>query len=955
MGKAIHYCFRCSVLLREDDFAKGKAFRVGDTVACRTCAPPERVKAFREATARGARVLATSSSAMLRTLPDGSASSAPGSPPLLSRKRLILGLAGAAILGVLGLALVLGRSRGGPIPPSEPSPAPARPLGPQAGTPPGASPAAPSPSLTPAERALGEARRFAQTHSGDLPGQIREFNRIVWDFDGTPSAAEAKKEIVQIHARLRESLAPQLAALEGEIKGPIEREEFAGAVRILDEAKPRLDLPEWTQAITRRREEVTRQVRALYPEVESKALQAQSANAPAEVAALRKRVEKWGMEFYVKAFEDAVGPDRSPAPEGAGGLPREAVRTVEGKAYLVRWEAALAKATARDYASAALELARAKGDLKEEASLQEFAQDTEDLRQAGALLKECQDAALLRTVGNSLSVATQDGKKASGRILYRDADRVEILGHPRKPSTFAEWCRVTPGSLLGLCSPAKILPRPAAILCLMEGDLEGAQKVLGDKTDSVPAKYWSYAETAKSKLPAVDPAEKAAQETFYDAEREWRVMATRGPAVEKYKQLRTDYARTLLVTKLELRIAARSEAPKEYFFAPADYQCSGTLQMTKAGRLESRKDTDGAVVLENYAELEFYAFPGTLYRGWVLVGGCCQEVLEFYWQGTEMTDYKPKSTQKVPVEPGSNLGIPAKLPSVRGLKAKHDPKEPKRAARWEWVEIPLPKYASAGGKRVRLFTDQGGFSVGPAVVSATRPKPPSDSELKELEAHRAEEAPLAVVDPDLVGHWRLDEGEGTQALDSSGNGLHGAISSGAAWIEGRIGGALSFDGVATAVSVPDADLLRIPGDITIAFWVNKRTSGGDYQRLVGKGDERIRNYGVWTGGSEGNRILWQQYDSQAKVVLNVAGQRSLPIGTWAHVAAVVKGSRASLYMDGRPDGQAERTGTPGVSSAPLTLGFGVMHAYFAGALDDVRVYRRALTLQEIQALSSAGR
>jgi hypothetical protein len=954
MGKAIHYCFRCSVLLREDDFARGKAFRVGDSVACRTCAPPEMVKARREAAARGVRVLATSSSAMLRTVPDSSESAAPGSPSAKIRKRLILALAGVAVLGVAGLALYWAGGRGAPIPASEAQPALSHPKAPQAGTPAEPGPAAAPLPPTPAEQALVLARRFAQTHAGDLPGQIREFNRVVWDFDGTPSAAQAKKEIAQIHARVRETLAPQLASLEGEMKGPLEREEFAGVVRILDEAKARFDLAEWTQAIGRRREEVIRQVRTLYEGVQAKALQAQGANAPGEVAALRKRVERWGMEYHVKAFEEALGPDPAAGGEAAAGLPREAVRTVEGKAYLVRWEAAMAQATARDYASAIAELARSKPDLKEETSLQEFAKDTEDLRQAGALLKECLDAAALRTVGDSLSVTTQDGRKAWGRILYRDPDRVEILGHPRKPSTFVEWNQVTPGSLLALAPPAKVLPRPAAILCLLEGDAEAAHKVLEDKPDSVPAKYWSYAETARSKLPAGDPAEKAAQEAFYDAERQWRDMATRGPAVEKYKQLRADYARTSLVRKLEFRIAARSEAPKEYFYAPSDYQFSGTLRMTKTGRLESRKDTDGAAVLENYAELEFYAFPGTLYRGWVLVGGCCQEVLSFYWQGTEMTDYKPKSSQKVSVEPGSNLGIPARLPVVRGLKAKHDPKEPKRPARWEWVEIPLPKYASPGGKRVRLFTDQEGFSVGPALVSSTRPKPPSDAELKELEARRAEDAPSQTVDPDLVGHWRLDEGEGTQALDSSGNGFHGTVSSGGRWIEGKVGGALSFDGVGTVVTVPDDDRLRISGDITIAFWVNKRTPGGDYQRLVGKGDLQIRNYGVWTGGGERDRILWQQYDSAGKGVLNLAGQKSLTIGGWNHVAAVVEGNRASIYVDGLLDAQAERTAPAGVSSAPFTLGFPI-HGFFAGALDDVRVYRRALTSQEIQTLASLGR
>jgi hypothetical protein len=47
----------------------------------------------------------------------------------------------------------------------------------------------------------------------------------------------------------------------------------------------------------------------------------------------------------------------------------------------------------------------------------------------------------------------------------------------------------------------------------------------------------------------------------------------------------------------------------------------------------------------------------------------------------------------------------------------------------------------------------------------------------------------------LVGWWKFDEGSGTVAYDSSGNGNDGNLTNGPTWTTGKIGGALSFDGV----------------------------------------------------------------------------------------------------------------------------------------------------------------
>jgi hypothetical protein len=73
----------------------------------------------------------------------------------------------------------------------------------------------------------------------------------------------------------------------------------------------------------------------------------------------------------------------------------------------------------------------------------------------------------------------------------------------------------------------------------------------------------------------------------------------------------------------------------------------------------------------------------------------------------------------------------------------------------------------------------------------------------------------------LVGHWKLDEGAGTIAHDSSRNENHGTLD-GPIWrpSDGQIGGALEFDGNNDCVEVPDDPSFDITNEITVTAWIN---------------------------------------------------------------------------------------------------------------------------------------
>lgn len=200
----------------------------------------------------------------------------------------------------------------------------------------------------------------------------------------------------------------------------------------------------------------------------------------------------------------------------------------------------------------------------------------------------------------------------------------------------------------------------------------------------------------------------------------------------------------------------------------------------------------------------------------------------------------------------------------------------------------------------------------------------------------------------LVGYWRFDEGEGDVIFDSSGNEHHGGAKNGPQWVEGKFEMALRFDGVDDLVEIPHADQLVKLDQITIALWV-KLTGPPDQQGgqaihgLLGKG-----------GYSHGYRLAVRE--STKTVAFQLTGEQftleskgTLTAGHWHHIAATYDGSTMRLYIDGIVDSKRkERAGPIDSNTVPLVIG----RAQFASnaVLDEVRIYNRALSPAEVQAL-----
>ncbi len=914
------YCYKCSILLREKDFAKGKAVRVGGNVACSACAPPVETP---RPTPRPTR----STSVRIKTVED---------VPSGSRRWIAAGAGALLVFGAGALLLFL---PGNPPPAAGPTPAP----------PP--APVADPPKLSPREsaarEALEKARKAAREKPEELAAQARALEEVVWNWEGTAAASDARKALDLLKAQIREKAVAGLAALDAALAEPLAREDFGAVVDLLETSSRKADAPEWVAGISKRRGDVESKARTRLDEWVRKAVAHKGKGETGEVNLIDARVAGWKLPALLASFRGEV------EAAALGAAPAPAARNPEAQAYLAGWKSAAAKATARDFDGAVAELRKAAAGLQEEALKKEAARDIDDLRAAGDLLRSMVEAAAALPPGKSISVevrGSEGPRRVSGTLVRVNRDRAEIK--TGKGPEFAEWSEATTSWLARLAPGADT--RRLALLALLEGDVEGAKARLEGKLEALPELLWTYGAAAKPPGPSRE--EQAARELYYAAEREYAAMGTRGPAVEKYRTLKGELAATALV-RVELdRILRRSEAGKEYLFTPADARMAGTFKRSRDGPAVSLKDTDVQEAVENSFETEFYAMPGTSYRAWLLLGGCCREVLSFYLQGTEMT--ASERGKRVSIEPGENRAD--FLPStVLGLKKEHKDhaknKEPKTPAKWDWVPVTLPKYATPGAKKLRLMTNQQGFGVNGVLISSLRTGPPRPAELEELLKARAKDVPPAVGDPDLVVHWTFDEAGGA-AEDATGNGFAGAPQGGVKREPGKLGGAAAFDGVSGFVEAKDAPELRLAEDLTIAFWMRKDAEAEDWVRLVGKGTGEKRNYGVWESPAADKRILWQIYLEAGGPMISLQSNGTVEAGRWHHVACVRRGKVGQIFIDGRKDAEGACEGVPARMDAPLTAAFGAGagHTYFKGALDDVRLYRRALTPEEIATLFDAG-
>jgi len=217
----------------------------------------------------------------------------------------------------------------------------------------------------------------------------------------------------------------------------------------------------------------------------------------------------------------------------------------------------------------------------------------------------------------------------------------------------------------------------------------------------------------------------------------------------------------------------------------------------------------------------------------------------------------------------------------------------------------------------------------------------------------------------LVGYWSFDgtgnivHGQTVGLRDTSGRDNHGTAgntnAAGMAFAPGRVGNAVSFDGVDDFVNVTGGSTMTPHGhpQLTIMAWANKRTTSGGMiahqngpflfrmGNVMGNGTFQIHNaVNGWRGVSS-----------------NVVLQNNV----WHHLVMVYDGVLIYNYVDGRLDGTGSQTGglsainCVGIGRETSGGCVGVPGNHFNGLIDEVRIYNRALSAAEVRAIFNATR
>jgi hypothetical protein len=208
----------------------------------------------------------------------------------------------------------------------------------------------------------------------------------------------------------------------------------------------------------------------------------------------------------------------------------------------------------------------------------------------------------------------------------------------------------------------------------------------------------------------------------------------------------------------------------------------------------------------------------------------------------------------------------------------------------------------------------------------------------------------------MYGWWKLDEGKGDAALDSSGNGHHGALlgAHGApAWTRSERGVVLRFDGM-DAVVETSTFLAGLALPFSISLWVNPDGAQVMHADLLGNHGEPFKGLDIQQVGDRTNLYGFGYGDGRKWQGVEAA---QLEAGRWQHLAVVCDGDTAVLYLDGVEKARNPAKGplVPNPSQS-FKIGQGYHSGrYFHGLLSDVRIYREALSLAEVSQLAKQGK
>jgi hypothetical protein len=210
--------------------------------------------------------------------------------------------------------------------------------------------------------------------------------------------------------------------------------------------------------------------------------------------------------------------------------------------------------------------------------------------------------------------------------------------------------------------------------------------------------------------------------------------------------------------------------------------------------------------------------------------------------------------------------------------------------------------------------------------------------------------------PGLVLSLGFDEAGGATAIDSSPSGRNGTIT-GAVRVPGKVGSALSFNGISDWVTVIDGAAgtpLNLTTAMTLEAWVKPTTIDGWETVIMKERGVNALSYALY---AHDGAPLAGGFNAPAGYVRigtmdrAVRGVSRISTTDWTHLATTYDGITQRMYVNGVQVSSRAQTGSIVAGDQPLRIGGNASFAgeFFKGLIDEVKVYNRALTAAEIAA------
>ena len=205
--------------------------------------------------------------------------------------------------------------------------------------------------------------------------------------------------------------------------------------------------------------------------------------------------------------------------------------------------------------------------------------------------------------------------------------------------------------------------------------------------------------------------------------------------------------------------------------------------------------------------------------------------------------------------------------------------------------------------------------------------------------------------PGLVAHWKFDEKSGLLAFDSGVNSNLGTLvgfeDDDLHWVDGKMTGAISFNG-SNYIEVPHdpsigADLIN---GFSVSAWFNSNVelaASGSGNRMLEKGNSYFFLQGV---GSGGMNFLVKKGGANKTATTGV----TIDADEWNHIVGVFDGENAIVYLNGEQKGSVPVSAPVDDAGLPLRIGSDDSGNFFDGLMDEVMIWNKPLTEEEVNAL-----